>query len=349
MDNRIIVHSGTSIAAANKIFNEMHQLTTKLYCLTPAEAICSKGSKKRWSDLADVWMTCAEDACEYSVFDLVLHKIYWGVYPEPMNAEYTPLAQLVEVELISDGPAYAAWRKHSSYKFAFYHMKDQEKALVHRGPRPHSCMFSHYQNSRYWLNVVYKGRKPELIDPGKATLHDMKAAKVHDSIYATCKGFEQAINCLIPNSVNWTDEQWLNDLNIRRELKKLYNVNYASYDQNFEILMAGLMNKLYYNAPIHLAQLLKLNTIPMKIVQRIWPEETDKTLKKLFLDAVGRAKNAETRVRNGKSSRHGLHSYQKLVRSWLFMYIYNQLAHQTPTNKFDYKVKRKLFEVAANI
>lgn len=349
MLNRVIIHSGTSTADANRIFNKMHKLTIALFSLSPTEALCSKGARKRWEDLANIWKCYAEEACEYSIFDLALHKIYWGVYPEPMKEDYIALVRLVEDELLSDGPAFNVWRTHPSYRFAFSYMKDQEKALVNRGPRPHSYMFWNYQNSRFWFNVVYKRRKPGLIDPATASLHDMKAAKRHESIYAACEGFEKAINCLIPDSKNWTDEQWLNDLNIRRDLRKLYNIKYADYDRDFEILIAALMNKLHYNAPIHLAQLLDLGSIPTGMVQRIWPVQTDTELKKLFLQAASRAKNAETRIRNGTSHRYGLYSYNKLKRSWLFKYVYADVACKASADKFGLKLKGKVFEVAAHI
>lgn len=349
MANHIATNSGTSAADANRIFNQMYQLTVKLFHVSPKVAHCSKGSKKRWRDLADIWKNHADEACEYSIFDIAIHKLYWGVYPEPMQETYIPLVNLVENELLSDGPAYKVWRQHDSYKFAFSYMRGQEKALVYRGPRPHSHIFRYYQNSRFWYKVVYKERKPGLINPAKASMHDMKAAKIHESICAACEGFEEVINCLIPASKSWCDEQWLDDLNIRRALKRLYNVTYKDYDRDFEILISALINKLYYDAPIHLAQLLGLSDIPMGIVQKIWPVQTDTELKHLFLQAAGRAKSAETRVRNGTSSGYGIHSYQKLNDSWLYKYIYGELAHQTCENKFDLKVRKKLFEVSAYI
>lgn len=343
-----IVHSGTSTPDANRLFNEMLQLTITLFNLSSTEALCSKGAKKRWEDLANIWKSYADEACEYSVFDLALHKIYWGVYPEPMKEAYIPLVRLVEDELISDGPAFNVWRTHSSYRFAFSYMKDQEKALVYRGPRPHSYIFWNYQNSRFWFNVVYKRRKPDLINPA-ASLHDMKAAKIHESIYAACEGFEKAINCLIPDSKNWTDQQWLDDLNIHRGLKKLYNIQYCDNDPDFEFLIAALINKFHYNTPIHLAQLLEVGSIPMDMIQKIWPIETDTELKKLFLQAASRAKTAETRIRNCTSRRYGLYSYKKLQNSWLYKYVYNAVTCTVSHNKFDLKVKRKVFEVGAYI
>lgn len=228
-------------------------------------------------------------------------------------------------------------------------MKGREKALVYRGPRPHSYVFANYQNSRFWFNVVYKRRKPGLIDPMKVTMHDMKAAKIHESVCAACEGFEKAINCLIPESKNWNDEQWLNDLNIRRSFKKLYNATYTDFDYDFEMLINGLMNKLHYNAPIHLAQLLELGSIPMGMVQRIWPVQTDIELKKLFLQATSRAKAAETRMQNGTSYRYGMYSYNKLKQSWLYKYVYDEVAHKPSMDKFGLKVKKMVLQVSANM
>ncbi len=349
MLNRIIIHSGSSTADANRIFNEMLKLTMALFSLSSTEALCSKGTKKRWKDLANIWKSYADEACEYSIFDLALHKIYWGVYPEPMKEDYIPLVRMVEDELLSDGPAYKVWKAHTSYKFAFSCMKNQEKALAYRGPRPHSYVFCRYQNSRFWFNVVYKRRIPALINPAAASLHDMKAAKTHESIYAACEGFEKAINCLIPDSKNWTDEQWLDDLNIYRGLRKTYNIEYTFYGRDFESLITGLMNKLHYHTPIHLAQLMELGSIPMKMVQRIWPVQTDTELKKLFLQAASRAKSAETRMRTGTSHRYGMYSYNKLKKSWLFKYIYDEVTNKASADEFTLKLKRKVFEVSANI
>ena len=349
MLRKIFTHSGVSTTEADRIFKEMHKLTVALFRLSPAEAVCSKGTRKRWEELANVWQCYADETCEYSIFDLAIHKLYWGVYPEPMRDDYVPLVRMVEDELLSDGPAYKAWKCHLSYKIAFSGMRDQESALVFRGPRPHSHIFHSYQNARFWYNVVYKRRRPGLINPATASMHDMQAAKIQESVYAACIGFEKVIKCLIPDSKNWTEEQWLDDLNIRRSLRKLYNIRYSDYDPDFEILIAGLINKLHYNTPIYLAQLLKLASIPMGIVQKIWPLETDTELKKLFLQAASRAKAAETRIRSGLSHRHGLHSYQKLKASWLYQYVYNAMLPDTSQDKFERKVKKNVLIVAAEI
>lgn len=343
------IHSGTSTANANTIFDDMISLTRRLFCLSAKDTPCSRGDKKRWEDLADIWVQCANENCEYSIFEMALHKIYWGVYPDYTNNKYIPLLQLVEKELLSNGPAYNAWKYHKAYRFAFDFVKNQDKALVSRGPRPHSRIFSCYQNSRFWFKLVYKGQAPGSINPTMASMHDLKAAKIHADIYAVCDGFEKAINCLIPSSVNWTDEQWLNDLYIRRALKQLYGITYKDYDRNFEILITGLINKLHYNSPIYLAQMLSIDSLPMTMVQKIWPNGTTDELCKLFLQAGSRAQCAERRILNGTSRRTGLYSYQKLQNSWLYAYIYNAFAHTSPQDALGKKVKARLLKVAANI
>lgn len=349
MGNRVIIHSGSSIADANRIFGEMVKLTRELLALTPDQVICSKGKVKRWADLADVWMSYFEEACEYSVLEMAIHKIYWGVYPEPMRSAYVPLVELVENELLSDGPAYRAWRHHISYRFAFSSMRDKGKSLVCYGSRPHSFIFHSYQNARFWYNVVYKRRKPGLIDPATASLHQMKAAKTHDRICAICEGFERAVNCLIPESKDWSDKQWLNDLHIRRALKKHYNKTYADFDPDFEILMSGLINKFYYNAPVHMAQLLELGDIPMAMVSKIWPVNTAAELEKLFLRAACQAQIAETRMQNGSSYRYGQHSYQKLRNSWLYKHMCNTVGCNAAHDEYTRKLKAKVMQVGMGI
>ncbi len=342
-------NSGTNSAKYNKTFDDMLSLTCRIFCLSNNESLCSRGAKKRWVDLADLWVKYANEDCEYSIFEMALHKIYWGIYPDYTEDRHIPLLELVEKELLSNGPAYNAWRYHNAYRDAFKFVKNQCKALVSRGPRPHSYIFASYQNSRYWYRVVFKGQAPVYINPATASMHVMKAAKIHADIYAVCDGFEKAINCLIPASVNWTDEQWLDDLNIRRALKHLYGVTYSNFDRDFEILITGLMNKLHYNAPAHLGQLLELNTLPMSMVQQIWPNNTAAELMKLFLQAGSRAQCAEKRLRNGTTCRTGLYSYKKLQGSWLYSYIYNVYAYVSPQDALERKVKDRLFKVTANI
>lgn len=349
MPNLTDNYSGTNTANANKIFDDMLLLTRRLFCLSAKDSPCSRGTKKRWVDLADIWVKYANQDCDYSIFEMALHRIYWGVYPDYTENRHIPLLKMVEKELLSNGPAYNAWKYHKAYRYAFDFVKNQDKALVSRGPRPHSYIFACYQNSRFWFKVVYKGQAPSCIDPTMASIHDMKVAKKHADIYAICGGFEKAINCLIPASVNWTDEQWLNDLNIRCALKQLYGITYKNYDRNFEILITGLMNKLQHNAPVYLAQLLSLSSLPMSMVQQIWPNGTTTELNKLFLQAGSRAQCAERRLRNGTSCRTGLYSYQKLRNSWLYAYIYHAFAHTSPQDALEKKVKARLFKVAANI
>jgi hypothetical protein len=349
MPNLTDNYSGTNTANANKIFDDMLLLTRRLFCLSAKDSPCSRGTKKRWVDLADIWVKYANQDCDYSIFEMALHRIYWGVYPDYTENRHIPLLKMVEKELLSNGLAYNAWKYHKAYRYAFDFVKNQDKALVSRGPRPHSYIFACYQNSRFWFKVVYKGQAPGCINPTMASMHDLRAAKKHADIYAVCDGFEKAINCLIPASASWTDEQWLNDLNICRALKQLYGITYKNYDRNFEILITGLMNKLHYNAPVYLAQLLGLSSLPMSIVQQIWPDGTTVELNKLFLQAGSRAQCAERRLRNSTSCRTGHYSYQKLQNSWLYAYIYNAFAHASPQDELGKKVKSRLFKVAANI
>lgn len=340
---------GTKSAKNNEIFNEMLALTIRIFSLSSTDLQYSRGTKKRWEDLADIWVQYANEDCEYSIFEMALHKIYWGIYPDYTEDRHIPLLQMVEKELLSDGPAYQAWRYHKAYREAFTFIKNRCEALVSRGPRPHSYIFASYQNSRFWYRVVFKSKAPEYINPATASMHELKVAKIHADIYAVCNGFEKAINCLVPASVNWSDEQWLNDLNIRRALKQLYGITYKPFERDYEVLITGLMNKLHHNAPIFLGQLLGLSSLPMSMVQQIWPNDTATELNKLFLQAGSRAQCSERRLLNGTSTRTGLYSYQNLQNSWLYKYIYSAYAHTKPQNAIEEKVKKRLFRVTANI
>ena len=340
---------GTDTAKYNEIFNEMLRLTVRIFGLSSNDLQCSRGAKKRWEDLADIWVKYANEDCEYSIFELALHKIYWGIYPNYTDDRHIPLLQLVEKELVSDGPAYQVWRYHKAYREAFKLIKNRCEALVKRGPRPHSYIFASYQNSRFWYKVVFKGRAPENVNPATASMRELKAAKIHADIYIICNGFEKVINCLIPASVNWTDEQWLNDLNIRRALKQLYGYTCKPFERDFEVLMIALINKLYHNAPIFLGQLLSLSSLPMSMVQRIWPNETAGELNKMFLQAGSRAQCSERKLLNGTSHRAGLYSYKRLQNSWLYAYISSVYAHYKPKSAIEKKVRKRLYMVTANI
>lgn len=349
MSKEMKIYSGMSADIANRIFSQMYTLTLSVFCLSRDEARFSKGIKQRWLDLADIWKRYSDEACEYSVFDLALHKIYWGIYPENTPTEYIPLLTLVETELLTDGPAYAAWKYHIAYRFAFRYMTEQEKAFKYRGPRVHSRIFRSYQNARFWFAVVYKREVPGLIDPTKASMRDMRAAKTHENVYAVCDGFEKVVLCLIPEAKNWSDEQWLDDLNLRRMLKKKYNLEYKDFDDNFDMLMVALMNKLHYNKPMYLAQILRLTDLPTGVVKQIWPTQTEEELKKLFLKASSRAKCAETKVQNGTSYRQGAYSYEKLRNSWLYKQLYINITNKSALDPLERKVKKALFVVGANI
>lgn len=346
MLNQIISHSGTSAADANQIFEKMYHMTMQLFYLKPDVAVCSRGSQKRWKDLASLWTDYANEECEYSVFEIVLHKIYWGVYPDITSDRYSDLLELVENEILSDGPAFKAWKDHAGYKFAFNYIKKQQRALTYNERCSHSYVFDAYLRARFWHKVVYKERKPSPVDPERASMHDLKSAKTHADIYAARVGFEKAICCLIPEAKDWSTSQWLDEYNIDHALYQKYGVRYKAHDGRYEYLITALINKLHYNAPIYLAQMLRVGTMPKKMAQQIWPGKTDVELKKLFLQAASRAKSAETRVKNGVSNHCGAYSYDKLRRSWLYKCVYKDITSKKKLADLDQKVKLVLFEVS---
>lgn len=348
MSNNSIIHSGTSTADADRIFSEMFRMTISLLRTDPRELICSKDNHYRWYDLAEFWTGWANDNYSFSLFEMALHHIYWGVYPDYTPENIISLLTLIENELLSDSQAYNAWKKHMDYTFGFNFITSKQ-SLSSNSVTPKSKVFRKYLASRFCIKVVHKGTCPNAIRTAGGSISNAAAIKNYNKNSAVCVGYEKAIHCLIPDSKNWTENQWLDEQGLYRELQTLYGVNFQRDNEQFDHLIIALSNKLHTNAPIYLAHLLKIDELPIEIAKRIWPNRTDTELKKLFMQAASRAKSSETRLRNGTSSTPGSYAYDKLNTSWLYKYVYNDLANKSPSDAFNNKVKIKLLDASLRI
>ena len=77
-------------------YSWLYAVTLAVYEINTQDAKCSKGTIKRWRDLADLWGACAAERTEPNIFSLAIHRIHWGVYPNDYP-QYIPTDVVDEV------------------------------------------------------------------------------------------------------------------------------------------------------------------------------------------------------------------------------------------------------------
>ena len=294
---------------------------------------------KRWLDLARVWdkvFTCKK----HFVLASVVHKIMWGVFPyESSDQKFRHLLKLVEEELLRDGEASHAWNKWRTFKNVLAGVTDSSVSLGSSGLNTHFIM--HY---RYLRDHALKEIRCSEGDP-------FEMAKCH----ADCAAYEDAVSLLVPDSKNWTRQQWGDDFVLAGEIERLYGVDFsetweseAQFDRVINLIQAwrkcGATADVYWYAT-------NITSLPEDIIQCIWPENTAGVLADILIDAynllVDYEKAGEPFADRKSSWIDPLYHFERVAfkASWLFKYVRDCYYRGAYDVEVGTKLRRIIFDI----
>ena len=287
-------------------------------------------TKNRWRDLAAVW----DGVLEYA-----LHHIYWGVYPHNCkDSDLLYLCSLVEAELLDDGEAFEAWSHWSVFEKQLENMAD-ETCSYGTGIETHFIEHHNCLRARLLCRVKYSKTRPYGYDEYQREYED----------------YEKIVTRFVPETVNWTREQWGDDLNIASVLNAAYGVDYcassASMDDYDRVIMmcrelnhwGCIGNALWYAANIEL--------FPLGMAKVLWPVNLEANVTKLFLatyEATIRYENSGQLCLDKKNKYyHPVSHFEReaLKNSWLYQNVSKWYIEGKYSGQQEKDVKTALFDL----
>lgn len=268
----------------------------------------------RWRDLARVWDKVLNHS-DWSHLTLasVIHKIYWGVYPyETHDASRRYLYELIEAELLANEEGYLDLVGWVVFKRTLYGVLSYMESLGKSDIN--TCFVEHhyYLKSRALSRLIYT--KTPWLD--------------YEGHIATYRGYEEIINRLIPDSLNWSYEQWGEDANIADALCELYDVDYArayESERDYERLIMLLREEKYQGKSsakfVWLAA--NISELPLSLAKVIWPCDLTNIVADTLVSAyeltVAYEKNGQP-FSSKKDDMHPIYHFERdaLKDSWLF-------------------------------
>ena len=301
----------------DEYFAWLYSLTMVVYDIGAKDAACSKGQKKRWSDLADIWGRCASGRGEFNLFVLALHKIHWGVhvanFPKNIPME---MVETVEAMLLQNGAPFNGWKRNKYYRSAFDEVVYQYRPVEGRVPTKRSDWYMRYIRNHTWLYVAYKREKPPTIDLANYTRAEFVSAKKHATIYAGYQSYKLVISKLIPESLDWDEADWLNEQLIYSRFKKIYGMPLKAFVNELDYVISFLVDLWYYDTT-SVVKLLRIKYMPDRLMEVIWPQRTQREVTNLLCLAYSRVKSANTYLGKYDMKVHGC-TWKKLHESWVF-------------------------------
>lgn len=277
-----------------------------------------KPTAHRWRDLARVWdKVLGHPGWSHLTLATVIHKIYWGIFPyNPCDASTKYLYELIEAELLSDGEGYRDLGGWVVFKRTLDEMLYCMESLGKSDINTHFIEHHYYLKSRALYRLIYS----------KAPL--LNHASDQEEHIATYCDYEAIINRLIPDSLNWSYEQWGDDTNISDALCKLYGVDYAKTyksERDYERLIMTLTEEKNQGKSSEKFVWLAANIseLPLSLAEVIWPNDLTRIVSDTLISAyrftVEYEKSGQPLL-SMKDSIHPICHFERdtLRNSWLF-------------------------------
>lgn len=332
-------------------FTTAYELTLKLLDLPLNINLCSRGPKRRWLDLAYLWLA-EEDTLGCNILYAAIHKIYWGRYPDNVKDEdLKKILLIVETELLSAKNAFNAWKHHLNYRWAFdYIVRYSNKSDCKRGPSHHSMATARYLYCRAFNLIVYKDAAPPALNLVTDSSARIRSVRAHTQIRAYAYGYESVIKRLLPEASTWSAKEWSDDRVLFSALKKTYGFDFSKNTDNFDSLIDFLMHDWAYGAKNTLGKAIIIKELPSSMISAIWPNDTLAHITSMYLTAHHRTKSVEGRTRRDRLGRpietKHTFSYERLRDCWMHRQILSWIYDGAIGDK---EVKRAAMEIGMNI
>lgn len=331
----------------DELFHWLYSITLAVYDIDSSTYPCSKGSVKRWHDLANIWGRCAESRGEPNLFILAVHLIHWGIYPCncPTNIPHMMISAIAN-ELLTDCTAFLAWKKNPYFYDAYNFVVKLTYPIGSCAPVQRSQWFLKYIRLRTLLRIIYKNNAPPVIDFIDYSHWEVWSAQKHSAAFSAVRDYEAVIRKLILASSSWTDAQWSDEQFLYKEVYASIGLNVSSCPSAFDALIDFLI-AYWGHGKTSISSLLRIRKLPSKSMHLIWPINTRYEISKLFCFAYGHAK-ATTSFLKERKYLHSFCTLKELKHSWIYRCCKNWV-YSGKFNDLAPNTKKFIFEIDANI
>lgn len=214
-----------------------------------------------------------------AVFTEAFHSLHWGfMRRQDYSASFVYLVNLVKGYIVERNIAADIWFLMDTVKKCIEYVVEETMPLTNT-----SNIYCTYISHHFYL----KSRTYADYVPGSDRCY---------SSYADY--YEYILARLIPESINWDTDKWIDDSTVTTSMDKLYGIDYSECPENFERLIELLLIKwcdgskkdvLWYT--------MAMTELPDSIASKIWPSDTQRTLELLFLTCFKKVHSYHTHHR----------------------------------------------------
>mgnify|MGYP003293352609 CR=1 FL=1 len=301
------------------LFDRLFAETCKIASLDATQFPVSRGCKKRWLDLLDIW--AKNRAHFHDPFYVVLFHIQRMVYPHGSSATSNPYFwALLEDAILNDTHAFEAWKHTDVFRSAFLRVQSYGYDKVLASRNTHSNMILRFLEDRLWCKTYYRNATTVPSNWAMLSNRELWHLRVAVCTHHNYKCFHNTITLLIPSAATWSESQWLSEQHILQSFDRLHGTNYQVNTYDFDLLIQMVFKKL--NNKPHYKELFLLHHIPLSAANLIWPQSMLRAIGKEFLYVVHYIRRPlRSRLAQKKPDR------QEIMQSW----AYQQLNHAYKT------------------
>ena len=288
------------------VFSELLTETAKVAGVAPKSIRVSKGSKKRWYDLALYWEIHGH------IFESVFYKALFHIARGTRSSKeprLSTLAMLVEEAILDVPVALDEWRKLQSFRFAFFDVSITAK----ENHRCKSITIREFAYHRLYVRTFYRNevqlQERDLACLDRRQIKQIRtAAKIRHEFFR----FKEIIELILPTAAKWPEDYLTSQTRIFSEIKRCHGFDYTGREHIFDELVWLLQRKLD-GKPCY-GQLFRVSHIPDSVAALIWPQGMEKEICRQFL-VLSRQKPSDPRhIRNYTP----WDAPQKIVDTWAF-------------------------------
>lgn len=312
-----------------EFFCELTQKAYAPYIVDVSEVLLSSDG---WTSLADLWEEMFYDTKKDAIAD-ALHLIKWGIpFCKDSSLAYQKLVISISEVLLSDTPAYTAWIKHYFFKCCIdaITIEGNDRRYHPNTSADHFDFLTDQAILKLWRYSY--GHKAAC-----------NAAARRLALYKT------RIITLLPQALYWNPDAWLDEEHIFEEILHTHGADYRGKSTDYlivSILLDSPRNLTSKTIPKIIKYLGNLETFSPSLAKCIWQNYDNSILCRMLLYA-GELANT-TRENNAYLGRCPTNyiDYQRLQKSWLYLYSCQQLyAGGIPAN-YTAKVKKAIFNIS---
>ena len=312
----------------NNLFDEILMTTAEMAEVDVSSIQLNAGCVKRWQSIAEFWVS------KPNVFEDVIYRammnIIKGKHPKD-DDKIDKLLELVQQALTSERNILKDWRKLNEFNVATRRMNEH---YIKQGNVSCKSMLTLISN---WLeyNIFYR-EALKTWDTTGASNAEKDRVRGMKRVNVFCDRFRQIIKFFIPNTDEWTLDEWFSQTHIFAAFKNMHDIDYSKNTADFDNLIDMMCKRLKGEKYIH--KLFSIMNITDSMANLLWPVDMEKELVRCLEHLLEDNSNA-----------YGIYylTNADIAKSWVFRKLCQLREQKHPAISLEFS--KILFEIALNV